>query len=61
MWQELVIAVSLLFVIEGMLPFLTPKGCRSAIMQIARMDDRSLRIMGLSSMLLGTALLYLVN
>ena len=61
MWHELAIAISLLLVIEGLLPFLTPARWRQAIVQIARMDDRSLRMMGLVSMLSGTALLYLVN
>ena len=61
MWHELAIAVSLVLVIEGLLPFLTPAGWRRAIVQIAGLDDRSLRIMGLVSMLCGTGLLYLVN
>lgn len=61
MWQELAIAVSLVLVLEGILPFLSPDGWRRAVLQVVAMNDRSLRIAGLVSMLTGTALLYLVH
>ncbi len=61
MWHELGIAVSLMLVIEGILPFLYPGRWRSVVQMLAEVDDRSMRIMGLTSMLLGTLLLYLVN
>jgi len=58
MWQELAIALCLMLVLEGILPFLSPRRWRSAIMLILQLPDRQLRLMGLASMLLGTALLY---
>ena len=61
MWHELGIAISLMLVIEGILPFLYPGRWRSVVQMLAEVDDRSMRIMGLTSMLLGTLLLYLVN
>ena len=61
MWHELLIAFSLLLVIEGIWPFLDPKGMRKAMLMIAEQDSRSLRIMGLVSMVAGVVLLYLVN
>jgi uncharacterized protein YjeT (DUF2065 family) len=61
MWHEFLIALCLMLVIEGVVPFLSPGGWRNMVSTAARMDDRSLRIMGLASMLTGTALLYLVN
>lgn len=61
MWHELGIAVSLMLVIEGILPFLYPGRWRSVVQMLAEVNDRSMRIMGLTSMLLGTLLLYLVN
>ena len=61
MWQELGIAFCLLLVLEGMLPFLSPRRWRSALDQLVQLTDRQLRVMGLTSMLLGTALLYLLR
>ncbi len=61
MWQKLGVALALLMVIEGILPFLNPRGMRKAMEMFAQQDDRSLRIAGLVSMLAGLALLYLVN
>lgn len=61
MWQELGIAFCLMLVLEGILPFLYPRRWRSAIAQLAQLPDRQLRLMGLASMLLGTALLYLLH
>ena len=61
MWHELLIAVSLLLVIEGIWPFLNPEGMRRAMLLIASQDNRSLRIAGLLSMVAGVGMLYLVN
>ncbi|WP_339515833.1 DUF2065 domain-containing protein [Pseudomonas sp. RL_15y_Pfl2_60] len=58
MWQELGIAVCLVLVLEGILPFLYPRRWRGAVEQLIQLSDRGLRLMGLTSMLLGTALLY---
>lgn len=48
----------LLLVLEGILPFLCPRRWREAVVSLARLDDRQLRLIGLGSMLLGTGLLY---
>jgi uncharacterized protein YjeT (DUF2065 family) len=61
MWQELGIALCLVLVLEGILPFLCPRHWCGAVLQAARLPDRRLRLMGLASMLLGTALLYLLH
>ena len=61
MWHELVTAASLVLVIEGILPFLSPDRWRRLAISIARVDDRTVRIIGLSSMLIGTAILYVVR
>jgi uncharacterized protein len=58
MWQELSIALCLLLVLEGILPFLCPRQWREALAQLIRLSDRQLRLMGLASMLLGTTFLY---
>jgi hypothetical protein len=61
MWHELLVAMALLFVIEGILPFLAPGMMRRILLEVARTDNRSLRLSGLFSMLIGLALLYLFN
>ncbi|HHH48590.1 MAG TPA: DUF2065 domain-containing protein [Gammaproteobacteria bacterium] len=61
MWQDLFSALALVLVIEGLLPFLTPAGYRKAMISMLQMDDRKLRVMGLSSMLAGLFFLYLVR
>lgn len=61
MWQEIGIAFSMLLVIEGIIPFLYPQRWKNMVQTLAQLDNRSMRIMGLVSMLLGTALLYLVH
>lgn len=58
MWQELGIAFCLLLVLEGILPFLSPRRWREAVVSLAQLEDRQLRLIGLGSMLLGTGLLY---
>jgi len=61
MWHDLLVAFALLFVIEGVWPFLSPGGLRRTLLLMAEQDDRSLRGAGLVSMLAGVMLLYLVN
>jgi uncharacterized protein YjeT (DUF2065 family) len=60
-WQVFPVAIALVFVVEGVLPFLSPARWRTAIATIARMDDASIRRFGLFSMLAGVGLLYLVH
>lgn len=58
MWHELLLGLALMLVIEGILPFLSPATLRQAFMSLAQMDDRSLRLSGLLSMVIGVILLY---
>lgn len=61
MWHELGVALCLVLVIEGIIPFLYPRRWKQLVEQIADIDEATLRWMGLGSMLLGTALLYLLK
>lgn len=61
MWHDLLVALALVMVIEGILPFLSPGSMRNMVRMVGEMDDRSLRIAGLVSMVLGLIMLYLVN
>jgi len=57
--DDLIRAIALVLVIEGMMPFLSPDGWRQAMIQAGRLNDKTLRIIGLCSMLIGVIVLYL--
>jgi len=61
MWDDLLRAVALVLVIEGMLPFLTPDGWRRAMRQAGDLPDNVLRTIGFISMLGGVLVLYLLH
>jgi len=61
MWHDLGVALCLVLVIEGILPFLYPRRWREMVFMLADVDDRTMRIVGFVSMATGTALLYLIN
>ena len=58
MWHELGIALCLVLVIEGIIPFLYPRRWKEMVAMLAQVDARVSRAVGLLSMLLGTGLLY---
>lgn len=60
-WQELGVAFCLMLVLEGIIPFLYPQRWRKLVAQLAHVNDRSLRMTGFISMIVGTALLYLIR
>ena len=60
-WQVLPVALALVFIIEGAMPFISPNRWRNMLALVAQMDDRVIRNIGLGSMLFGVLLLYLVN
>jgi len=60
-WQTLGAAVALMFIIEGIMPFLVPSRLRMAALTILKFDDKSLRLMGLGSMIMGLFLLYFIR
>ena len=61
MWHDLGVALCLVLVLEGIMPFLYPKRWREMAMMLSEIDDRTMRLTGLGSMLLGTGVLYLIN
>lgn len=60
-WQDFLVAVSLLLVFEGIMPFARPERWRNYMITITKQPDKSLRIMGLVSMLIGVFLLYAIR
>ena len=60
-WGDLLTALALVLVIEGIVPFLSPQSLRRMLETVSQLDDRSLRITGLISMIFGIVMLYLVR
>jgi len=50
-------AVGLMLVFEGIMPFLSPSRWRKMAQMLAVVDNKSMRLIGLLSMLLGLGLL----
>jgi len=61
MWHDLGVAFCLMLVVEGIIPFLDPKRWRRMLLMLDKVDDSTMRMFGLGSMLLGTAALLLIN
>lgn len=60
-WTDLLSAIALLMVIEGLLPFANPGGSRRTMAMLAQMPDDKLRLAGLVSIIAGLVLLYFVR
>ena len=61
MWTDLLTALALVLIIEGIMPFVNPEGVRRMFLMAAQMQNLNLRYAGFASMLLGLLLLYLVH
>ncbi len=60
-FSDLMAALGLFFVLEGIAPFLNPRGVKRAFARLLQVHDRELRYAGLGSMLVGVMILYLVR
>ena len=58
MGPTILMAIALVLVIEGLLPFLAPSVWRETFRRILQLSDGQIRFFGLSSMLAGLLLLY---
>lgn len=58
---SLLAAFALMLVLEGLLPFVAPKLWRETFRRITELADGQLRFFGLTSMLIGISLLFLVK
>jgi uncharacterized protein YjeT (DUF2065 family) len=59
--SDLLAALALFFVLEGIIPFLNPNGMKRALEKLLTLGDRELRIAGLGSMLVGVIILFIVR
>lgn len=60
-WSIFISAIGLLFVFEGILPFLSPRFWRNMMLPLLSQTDRAIRVMGLVSMLLGLLIVCAVR
>lgn len=56
-WSLLLIAVGLMLVLEGLLPFVSPERWRAVFERAAKLTDGQLRFLGLVSLLVGCGIL----
>lgn len=61
MTTTFLMALALMLILEGVLPFLAPNLWRETFRRITQMNDGQIRFVGLSSMLVGLALLWLAR
>jgi len=61
MGTTFVMALALMLILEGVLPFLAPTLWRDTFRRITQMSDGQIRFVGLSSMLVGLLLLVWVR
>jgi uncharacterized protein YjeT (DUF2065 family) len=61
MGTTFIMALALMLILEGVLPFLAPNLWRDTFRRITQMSDGQIRFVGLSSMLVGLLLLVWIR
>ena len=59
--SDLLAALGLQLVLEGIAPFIHPQGVKRAFARLLQIQDRELRFAGLGSMLVGVLILFWVR
>ena len=59
--SDLLAALGLFLVLEGIAPFVNPGGVKRALARLLEVRDRELRIAGLGSMLVGVIILFVAR
>lgn len=59
--HPLLIAIGLVLILEGLMPFLLPRVWRQTMQQMVAQNDKTIRIVGFISMLMGLGFLYWVH
>ena len=61
MWTTLLAAFALMLVLEGLLPFIAPRAWRETFRRITELADGQIRFLGLSSIVAGIVLLFILK
>ncbi|MDA9194609.1 DUF2065 domain-containing protein [Burkholderiales bacterium] len=59
--SDVAVALALVLILEGMLPFLSPSAWRDAFKKLVKMSDGQLRFFGLTSMVMGLIALLILS
>lgn len=59
--SDLLAAVAIAMILEGIMPFVSPKGWKAMVSKIAQFPEQQLRTFGFLLMLSGVAFLYMVR
>lgn len=60
-WGDLLSALALVMIIEGIIPFVSPKGYKTTMQQMISMPDSTLRYIGFGLMIVGVVSLFLIR
>lgn len=61
MWDIVLTTLALVLVMEGILPFLSPRLWRQSLLRMVSHPDKMIRIYGLVSMLVGAGMMVLIH
>lgn len=60
-WHDLLNAIALLLILEGLMPFLSPDRLKQTYAQLLELPDKTLRTIGLVSVIAGILLLFVTD
>ena len=60
-WADFWAALALVLVLEGLIPFISPRGYKNMVQQMAEMPEQMLRNVGLVLIIAGLLFLFLVR
>lgn len=61
MWEQIAIALCLMLVFEGVMPFLSPQNFKKSLLMALQFSDNTLRYLGLAAMLIGAIGVYFLT
>lgn len=61
MWTIVLTAIGLMLILEGVLPFIAPEKWRQVFIMVIQMKASEIRFLGLTSMIAGLIILFLVQ
>lgn len=60
-WEALGVGFAFYLMIEGFMPFMNPQGLKRTLLEVFKLSDNALRVVGAISIILGVALLYAIK
>ena len=60
-WQEILTVIAILFIIEGLIPFISPSKYKNFVSSMSKLNFNNLRILGFISMTFGVLLLVFIT